>query len=157
MSLNSSKAILGLAVVVVAAAAGVYALLDGSKTVTAIDPSDTELVALGERIYQDTCAACHGINLEGQPNWRTRNADGTLPGPPHDKSGHTWHHPDRELFKYTKFGGAVLAPPGFKSAMPGFQDNLTDHDIWAALSFIKSRWPERERGQQTRITERNRS
>ena len=69
MSLNSSKAILGLAVVVVTAAAGVYALLDGGKTVTAINPSDTELVALGERIYQETCAACHGINLEGQPNW----------------------------------------------------------------------------------------
>ena len=41
--------------------------------------------------YQEYCASCHGVNLEGQANWRSRNQDGTLPAPPHDETGHTWH------------------------------------------------------------------
>jgi len=39
-------------------------------------------------------------------------------------------------------------PEGVKSAMPGFQDILSDADIWAVLSFIKSRWPEEIRQSQ---------
>ena len=157
MPFKSSKAVLGFVAIMVAAAIGVYALFDGDNTVIAVDPSNIELVALGERIYRKACAVCHGANLEGQPNWRSRKADGTLPAPPHDKTGHTWHHPDQELFSYTKFGGAALAPPGFKSAMPGFKDTLRDHDIWAVLSFITSRWPELERQHQIRINKRSKN
>ena len=157
MPLKSRIPIVGLAIVVFATTVGIYAVLDRGKTVAATDPSNTELVELGERIYREACVACHGVNLEGQLNWRVRNTDGTLPAPPHDKSGHTWHHPDQELFKYTKFGGAPIAPPGFKSAMPGFVNSLTDREIWAVLSFIKSHWPEREREHQTRITERSKN
>ena len=151
MPLKSRTTIVGLTVVMLATTAGIYAVLDRGRTIAATDPS------LGERIYPEACVACHGVNLEGQPNWRVRNADGTLPAPPHDKSGHTWHHPDQELFKYTKFGGAPIAPPGVNSAMPGFLDSLTDREIWAVLSFVKSRWPEREREHQTRITERSKN
>jgi len=104
------------------------------------DPTDRKLVLKGSGIYTDYCAACHGQNLEGQPNWRQRKKDGTLPAPPHDASGHTWHHPDKLIFDYTKLGGQALAPKGFKSGMPAFKDTLTDGDIWAVLSFIKSRW-----------------
>ena len=52
--------------------------------------------------YQEYCASCHGVNLEGQSNWRSRNEDGTLPAPPHDETGHTWHHETEMLFEYTK-------------------------------------------------------
>jgi hypothetical protein len=27
-----------------------------------------------------------------------RKPDGKLPAPPHDASGHTWHHADAQLF-----------------------------------------------------------
>ena len=33
------------------------------------DASDPQLVARGAVVYQQSCAACHGANLEGQPNW----------------------------------------------------------------------------------------
>ena len=104
------------------------------------DASDPELVARGRVVYQESCASCHGARLEGQPNWRQMKPDGTLPAPPHDVTGHTWHHSDQHLFQITKYGSASLAP-GFKSAMPLYEDVLEDADIWAVLAYIKSHWP----------------
>lgn len=117
----------------------------------AIDASAPSTIALGKNIYAQQCAACHGANLEGQPNWRSRLADGRLPAPPHDETGHTWHHPDAMLFDVTKHGGAKNAPPGFVSGMPAFGDKLTDREIAAVLAYIKSRWPEPVRQRQARI------
>ncbi|MCK8463083.1 cytochrome c [Aliiroseovarius sp. S1339] len=105
-------------------------------------------LAQGEQYYQDYCASCHGANLEGQPDWRSPGPDGVLPAPPHDETGHTWHHPDSVLFDYTKLGGkAALAAQGvdFESGMPGFGDQLTDDQIWNILAYIKSTWPDRQR------------
>jgi mono/diheme cytochrome c family protein len=107
----------------------------------AADPNDPAMVALGEEIYAGHCASCHGAELEGQPDWQRPLPDGGLPAPPHDASGHTWHHPDDLLFGITKFGGQALAPAGFRSNMPAFGDQLGDREIWAVLAFIKSRWP----------------
>jgi len=107
------------------------------------DASNRRLVAEGELLYEQQCAACHGINLEGQPNWRQRNDDGTLPAPPHDATGHTWHHPDQMLFDITKYGTTAFVGEGYKSTMIGFGDKLEDEEIWAVLSYIKSRWPKK--------------
>jgi mono/diheme cytochrome c family protein len=112
-------------------------------------------IAQGETLYAESCAACHGANLEGQPDWRTPDADGRLPAPPHDKTGHTWHHPDRVLFQYTKLGGReALARQGveFDSGMPAFGDVLTDREIWNILAYIQSTWPERARATQAERT-----
>ncbi|SPH18253.1 Cytochrome c6 [Defluviimonas aquaemixtae] len=116
-------------------------------------------VAEGERLYADFCASCHGADLEGQPDWRSVDADGRLPAPPHDKTGHTWHHGDGLLFAYTKLGGkAVMEAQGldFDSGMPAFADELTDQEIRNVLAFIKSTWPERQRELQAVRTEAER-
>ena len=123
---------------------------------TRADPLDAAQVARGRDIYQEACASCHGKNLEGQENWRSPLPSGGLPAPPHDESGHTWHHPDEILFRITKFGGAAEAPAGFKSNMPGFADTLTDRDIDRVLAYIKSRWPEAIRLRQAEIDRRYR-
>ena len=99
------------------------------------DPNDPTLVARGKVVYDEQCASCHGAKLEGQPDWRHRLPNGRMPAPPHDATGHTWHHPDKQLFDMTKFGPAALLP-GYESDMPGFNDKLTDSDIWAVLSYI---------------------
>ena len=103
-------------------------------------------LAQGAELYQDHCASCHGANLEGQPNWQVRKDDGAMPAPPHDETGHTWHHDNQLLFDYTKLGGAeLLAKRGienFKSGMPGFDGVLSDDAIWDILGYIKSTWPE---------------
>lgn len=119
------------------------------------DPADPAQVARGAEIYAQQCATCHGRELEGQPGWRLRRADGRLPAPPHDASGHTWHHPDATLFGITRRGLVPpYAPEGYLSDMPAFEDTLTDADIWAVLAFIKSRWPAETRRFQQDINER---
>ncbi len=149
-------ALLAAAALVVAAAvaAGAAALLPGlgqpGAARSAIDAGDPAQVALGRRIYAEYCASCHGANLEGQPDWRSRRPDGRLPAPPHDASGHTWHHPDGVLFRITKHGPAAIVGEGYASDMPGFEGVLSDAEIRAALVFIKSAWPERERELQER-------
>ena len=105
--------------------------------------TDAQAVALGERLYSETCAACHGANLEGEPNWRQPDEDGYLPAPPHDATGHTWHHPDKQLFAITKHGTAALVGGGYKTRMSGFGDQLSDEEILAVLAYIKSTWPAR--------------
>ncbi len=102
----------------------------------------------GERLYQENCASCHGANLEGQPDWRSRLANGRLPAPPHDASGHTWHHTDRVLVDIVKRGTAAIVGNGYESDMPGFDGVLTGEEITAIIDYIKSTWPDRIRGAQ---------
>lgn len=121
---------------------------------TPADPANAQQVARGQNIYSKHCAACHGMNLEGQPNWEKRLPNGRMPAPPHDASGHTWHHPDSVLFGITKYGlvPGKYAPPKYESDMPAFGIQLPDEDIWAVLAYIKSAWPDKVRGAQTEIT-----
>jgi mono/diheme cytochrome c family protein len=69
-----------------------------------------------------------------------------LAAPPHDETGHTWHHDNQLLFEYTKLGGRrALAARGvsdFNSAMPAFDDVISDDEIWDILAYIRSTWPE---------------
>lgn len=120
------------------------------------DLNDPALVATGQTLYGGRCAECHGGNLEGEPNWRTLRPDGSLPAPPHDASGHTWHHPDSVLFGITRDGGASVAPKGFPSRMPAFGGQLSEREIWAVLAFIKSTWPAEIRQRQEEINRRAR-
>ena len=43
--------------------------------------------------YQNNCASCHGVNLQGQEGWQnTLDEDGHRLAPPLNGTGHTWHH-----------------------------------------------------------------
>lgn len=113
------------------------------------DRTDTELVEMGRHVYVAHCASCHGVRLEGQPDWRERRPDGKLPAPPHDASGHTWHHSDRQLFEITKHGvGGIV--PGYRSDMPAYAGVLSDREIWAVIAYIKASWPPHIRSRQPR-------
>ena len=137
----------GLVIIVVAAGWGLSGRAQNSYSG---DPGR------GAVLYAENCASCHGANLEGQPDWQTPAPNGVLPAPPHDRTGHTWHHGDKLLFGYTKLGGEqTLKEMGvaeFKSGMPGFGDILSDPDIWDILAFIKESWPDRERKLQEQRT-----
>ena len=115
------------------------------------DASDLELVTLGAAVYAEHCASCHGRNLEGEPDWRRRRPDGTLPAPPHDATGHTWHHSDEVLFRLTREGPAAVFGKGYRSTMTGYAGVLEDREIWASLAYIKSRWPADIRKTQAQI------
>lgn len=111
-----------------------------------LSPDDPAVVSQGERLYGQYCASCHGVDLAGEPDWHIRKPNGRLPAPPHDESGHTWHHPDEQLFQLTKYGiGAAVGLDDYESDMPAYQNLLSDAEIIAVLSYIKSTWPEEVR------------
>jgi mono/diheme cytochrome c family protein len=123
-------------------------MIDGGASVATI--------ALGKTVYAGHCGSCHGASLEGQRDWKSPLPSGRMPAPPHDASGHTWHHPDGVLFLITREGLAAIVGGGYQSDMPGFGNILTDEEIRAALAFIKSTWPERERAYQAEMSRRER-
>ena len=106
-------------------------------------PNDVSLVSLGQKIYLENCASCHGVKLEGQKNWQTRDDEGYLLAPPHDETGHTWHHNDEYLFLMTKYGIEKIIGKKYPNNMPAYEDILSDKEIIAVLSFIKSSWPKK--------------
>jgi mono/diheme cytochrome c family protein len=110
------------------------------------------VIAQGRQVYEAHCAACHGAELQGQPDWRTALPSGRLPAPPHDASGHTWHHSDAVLFRIVKEGTAAVVGGGYESDMPSFGDVLSDAEIQAVLAYIKSTWPARERSYQESVS-----
>lgn len=130
----------------------IFALLQEEKSPA--DPGNLKQVARGKGVYAQQCAACHGARLEGQPNWQAKLPTGRMPAPPHDASGHTWHHPDPVLFGITKYGlvPGKYAPPKYESDMPAFGGQLSDEEIWAALAYVKSSWPERARRWQADVS-----
>lgn len=145
---------LALALVIGLGATVAWHLLGGDDTPRAIriDPADAAAVARGETVYVQHCAACHGADLEGQPDWRRRRPDGRLPAPPHDETGHTWHHPDWQLYEMTKYGMESQVDGPYESDMPAFEGILSDAEIIAVLAYIKSRWPEKILRRQEEIT-----
>ena len=109
---------------------------------------DLEQVKLGAQVYQASCASCHGVDREGEPDWKTPKADGTYPAPPHDASGHTWHHGDGLLYQIISDGGTSINVPDFQSNMPASGHVLSDAEIRAVLEYLKSTWHEQERSTQ---------
>ena len=118
---------------------------------------EAAVIARGAQLYAENCASCHGARLEGQPDWKRPFPSGRMPAPPHDASGHTWHHADGALFRITKEGPAAVVGNGYESDMPGFRGVLSDDEIHAILTFVKSTWPERERAYQAEMTRREKA
>lgn len=118
-----------------------------TPTVNANDP-----IAQGKLLYSQYCSACHGANLEGEPNWQQPSETGLFKSPPHDQTGHTWHHGDQYLFDRIKFGVTNWPDLQGRSTMPAFESQLIDEEIWAILTYIKSTWPEDIQAQQAQRT-----
>lgn len=142
MKVRTIALTLAAAVAVATAVVVMLRLPEVKESPYRLRPGDAGVVAAGAKVYEAHCASCHGANLQGQPDWRSRKPDGLLPAPPHDASGHTWHHDDETLFNITKLGVAqVIGDNTYKSAMPVYADILSDAQIIAVLSWIKAQWP----------------
>ena len=86
-----------------------------------------ESVAAGKRIYQKSCAPCHGINGQGGPG------NDLIPAAP-DLTDDKWDHgsTDGEIFANIKNGVA----PDFN--MTPWKDQLKDPDIWNVVNYLRS-------------------
>ena len=117
-------------------------------------PLDEAQVTRGRQVFVANCAACHGANAQGAPNWRQPDAQGNLPPPPHDDSGHTWRHGDAELTGIILSG---LRDPFNKSpdlTMPPFKGRLSDEEIADVIAYFKSLWSPEHRRYQEEQTQR---
>ena len=135
-----------LIAVIGVAAAGAIWFVTADRTAQAetitLRPADAGIVATGAEIYATTCASCHGAALEGQPDWKSRNSDGRLPAPPHDPTGHTWHHPDQQLLAIVTHGTEAIVGGDYRSNMMGFGEILGEAEIVDVMAYIKSTWPD---------------
>ena len=108
-------------------------------------PSDPEMVALGQQVYQQNCATCHGAAGEGQPDWETPNALGELPAPPHDSTGHTWKHSDAMLYRIIREGWRDPFNETERLTMPAFEGVLAPREIQAVIAYLETMWADEQR------------
>ncbi len=133
-------------VLVLAACSGVGTPTPTRTLIPVIQPATTiradpasnpnENIAKGASLYATNCQVCHG-DLSG---------GGGSGAPPHNQHGHTWHHPDAQLKDWVKNGKIGL------SQMPAFKNILTDPEVDAVLSYIKTSWTEEQRETQADVS-----
>ena len=121
----------------------VWVLAIMGMMVLACSSASSEDLEAGRELFVSNCAVCHGTGGEGQLDWHIRKEDGTLPPPPLDGEGHTWHHADGLLYRIVSQGGSIFEDPGypgFKSGMPAFGGRLSRQEIIAVITYVKSLW-----------------
>ena len=118
--------------------------------------TDSELEQ-GQTIYTQICAACHGIDGQGQFPEAPLEPDSTgrFGAPPHNETGHSWHHSDVSLIRYVTEGG--FSDPTRYYTMPPFGEALTDEQIQVVLAYIKTMWTDEQRAMQRQLTEEEES
>lgn len=89
-----------------------------------LDPAQVER---GRVLYEANCRVCHGDAATGV---------GGIPGAAnHGPEGHTWHHPDGQLLDIIlgrfQYEGRV---------MPSFDGTLSEEEVGAILTYLKSNW-----------------
>lgn len=106
------------------------------------DP-DPEVVARGEQLYAASCVQCHGGPTGGQIS--------DIP-PRHNAQGHTWHHADCLLTDIVLDGFPPRPGATGDEIMPAFGDELTDADVDAILTYVKTWWTDEQRRSQAAVT-----
>ena len=109
----------------------------------AIEPASTpgKGSVEGSDLYAANCQVCHGDS---------NGAGGRGGAPIHNDRGHTWHHPDAQLRGWVLNGKLGSGSAG----MPALGDKLTEPEVDAILTFIKSWWTTEQRDSQADISER---
>lgn len=94
-------------------------------------------ISRGAHLYSQNCAACHGVQAEGAPDWENPDAAGILRAPPLNGTGHTWHHPVPVLRQIITEG--TLHRGG---TMPPHQGVLTDQEVDDIIAWFLHLWPD---------------
>ncbi|HEY53115.1 MAG TPA: cytochrome c [Caldilineae bacterium] len=120
-------AIAGGALLIVALFA--LAVVNGSKPAEPL--ANEETIALGQQVYEQTCAACHGAQGEGHA--------AIAEAPALDETEHAWHHPDGQIQQLIINGG---------QQMPALGEQLSDEEIVAVIRYIQTWWDPAQLAQQ---------
>jgi len=106
------------------------------------DP-DPDVVTRGEQLYAASCVQCHGGPTGGQIS--------DIP-PRHNAEGHTWHHPDCLLTDIVLDGLPPRQGASDDEIMPAYRGELTDAEVDAILTYIKTWWTDEQRRSQAQVT-----
>ncbi|MGH2372741.1 MAG: c-type cytochrome [Candidatus Methylomirabilaceae bacterium] len=123
----------GLLILGVVAAIAVGAVLFRQRTAVLTRTADPRV---GERVFFQNCAVCHGAGAEGKDF-----------APPLNRTGHADHHPDWELYAFIAEGKV-----GF-TQMPAWKERLSDREIRSVIAYIKTLWTEDQRKSQQHVNE----
>lgn len=104
-----------------------------------VDTRNPHQVSAGKKVYLENCAECHGETLRGPAN--PAKFPKKLIPPRLDERGHGSHHSDQYMFNQIATGTEDKKGNPVKGGMPAFGFRLHDAQIWAVISYIKSRWP----------------
>ena len=92
-------------------------------------------LAVGRRVYYENCVPCHGDHLDGQGHF----ANGFNPLPANfQDNGTIAQLTESFVFWRIAKGGPGLPREGtpWNSAMPAWEDFLTEDEIWAVVLFL---------------------
>jgi len=130
--------------VVVALCVGVLAGCDAPESLNSMPvpnapqrQNNPQQLAMGEKIFQENCAGCHGEQGQGAAKWHKKGADGFYPAPPLNGSGHTWHH-SLAVLEDTITNGSSEG----KGKMPAWKGKLSQKEIQATMVWFQSQWPQ---------------
>jgi mono/diheme cytochrome c family protein len=91
-------------------------------------PRTVESVSIGQSLYVNNCASCHGADARGGGPLSTTTP---VPAPPLVGPGsHLGAHTDGDLHYLISFG-----MPG---GMPAWSGTLTDQQIWHIVNYMRS-------------------
>lgn len=109
----------------------------GSQTAVQRPAVDSATLAQGKKVFDANCAACHGSQGQGAPNWQKPGPDGKYPAPPLNGTGHAWHHPMAALQQTIRNGTQRIG-----GSMPPWKDTLSEEEIQAVIYWFQSHWPD---------------
>ena len=92
-------------------------------------------VKQGQQLFKSKCAKCHGVNAEGEPDWRKTNEDGEYPPPPLNGQAYARHHSLDKLRQQIQVGSDLV-----DGEMPSFKNKLSATEIDAVIAFFQSKW-----------------
>ncbi len=114
---------------------GTTLTLAGLKNPLRTSGDSTEHLALGRRVYYENCLPCHGDRFDGQGHY----AHAFNPAPlSFADNGTIAQLQESYVFWRIAKGGRGLPREGtpWNSAMPAWEDFLTDREIWAVTMYL---------------------
>lgn len=85
--------------------------------------ADTSSIRRGSQLYQHFCTPCHGPKLDGQGLVAAKY----IP-PPDLLAKMTRDRADGYIYRYVRWGGAVMPKYGFA---------LSSHDVWDVVNYVR--------------------
>ena len=93
-----------------------------------------ESLLRGVRLYQELCAACHGPEAQGHPDWSNPKV---VAAPPLNGTGNAWKRSKQEMIAIIKKG----ANRHGTAVMPGWSGRLSESDIDDIINWYQALWP----------------